>query len=44
LAFNIHDLKTPEQFKRYAEPHIETAKKTFGFDFIYDMASVQKLD
>lgn len=28
----------------YAEKHIETAKKTFGFSLAYDLASISKLD
>ncbi len=44
MSFTAHDPEAPQQFQRYAQIHIDVAKKTFGFDLSYDLDSIEKLD
>lgn len=44
MSFIKHDPQALDQFRKYAETTMDTAKKTFGFDLSYDQASINKLD
>ena len=44
MSFIVHDPEAPKQFEKYAKFHIETAKKTFGFNLSYDPESIGRLD
>jgi hypothetical protein len=44
LSFTEHNPEAPRQFQRFAEIHIDLARKNFKFELSYDVPSIKKLD
>ncbi len=44
MSFTEHNPEAPKQFQRYAELHIDAARKNFKLELSYDISSIRKLD